>query len=124
MASGSVLRRAGFAAGALGALAAVVLLAPAGPKTVVGQNRPAAATAHAPDIGGDLPRAGRSVPESAEAFLAGYVDPDGTLPPSATTAALAVAEEAYLDPERDLPALEPLEADADMGEYVDPEAAP
>ena len=122
MARGSVLRRAGFAAGALGALAAVVLLAPAGPNTVVGQNRPEVATAHAPDIGGDLPRAGRSA--SAEAILTTYVDPDGTLPPSATTAGVAVAEEAYQDPERDLPAPDPVEAVTDIGQYVDPEAAP
>lgn len=122
MASCSVLRKAGFAAGALGALAAVVLLAPAGPKTGVGQDRPEVSTAHAPDIAGDPPRVGRLA--SAEAVITGYVDPDGTPPPPATTAGVAVAEDAYQDPERDLPAPDSVEAVTDIGEYADPEAAP
>ena len=134
-------------AGAVGTLAAVVLLAPTGP--TIGVDREwteVPTTHHARDIERDVPHAGRSSPVEAEGNPAvratgqslesrarrsetvspridDYVDPDGAVLPSVTTEG-SVAEEVYQDPEHDLPLPYPPEAVSDIGEYLDPGDAP
>ena len=141
MARFNTLWGAGLTAGAVGVLAAIVLMAPTGPATGVDRERTEASTAHH-----DVLRVGRSGPvggegnpavratgqslesrarrsETADPHIGDYVDPDGAVLPSVTTED-SVVEEAYQDPEHDLPLPDPREAVSDVGEYVDPGEAP
>lgn len=137
---------AGLTAGAVGVLVAIVLLSTAGPTGGVRES-PEVSMTRAQDIVRNVPRVRRSGPVGAEYnraaraterglesrvgrletiddHMGDYVDPDGAVPPFAAVEGFAVAEEAYQDPEHDLPMPDPREAGSDVGQHVDPGDSP
>ena len=131
-------------AGAVGALACVVLLAPADRIIDVEPERPEALRPHT--RANSVPRVSQSVaveaedtravraagqnlesrgrePEFDEAHIGDYIDPDA-LPPSTMPAGFAVnVGGAYQNPEHDFVSPGPHEAISEVGEYIHPEDA-
>lgn len=137
---------AGVTPGAVGALAAAVLLAPMGGGFSVDREEPGVSKTHAQVVTSDGPQVSHPVavedtralgaaaeglappkPGRASADAAAmdeYLDPDAPVAPPAMLAGDVLPEDDFQDPEYDLPLPVPHEGISEVGEYSDPGDAP